>query len=193
MEKWTWLIVPVTMFVLFVLSQLSKREQEKQKQRLVAAPRREPSEQRAEDKRSDLQRFLDEVQVLRDRAEQKKKEAVPLWSPSERREPAVPELRQGSPVVPQPQRRNPALPQPQPQEVLEVIPVEDQGPAATARRAGALLAGHVGVKRSGSPAAREMLKLLGSPRSLATAWLLKEVFDRPLCMRLSERRGVSPP
>ena len=179
MQQWSWLIVPIIMFVLFVVSQLMRREEEKQRQRRLSQPRREPQPPRPEDDRSEMQRFLDEVQRMRERSEQKKQEATAPWSPPvQQPEPVVPVVR----VAPRPQpRRRAPTPPAQPQPVLEVLAVETESRVPTSKAS-------VGAvrRRGASPAARQMLSLLQSPQSLATAWLLKEVFDRPLCMR--ERR-----
>jgi|ERR1051326_5752073 hypothetical protein len=178
MNQWSWLIVPVTMFVLFVLSQLMKRDEQKQRQRRVEGPRREPA---PEDDRSEMQKFLDEVQRLRDRAEQKKKEAATPWSAPQRIEPEV------QTTAPQPrpvvrvasERRRPSVRITKPQPVLEVVAADDDEAAATVRKSEPVTM----ARPPASAAARQMLELLRSPQSLATAWILKEVFDRPLCMR----------
>src|SRR5438105_5091808 len=107
MHNWSWLIVPITMFVLFVISQLMKRDEEKQRRRPVVGPRREPAHEEAEDNRSDMQKFLDEVQRMRERNEQKKQETTAPWSVPVVAEPAPEPMYQASraPRRLQPQRR----------------------------------------------------------------------------------------
>lgn len=188
MPQWSWLIVPVTMFVLFLLSQILKRNEEKDRASRRPAPRPE----QPEDTRSDMQRFLDEVQRLRDQATRKREAAAPPWSPPPRPVPVVEEVRQPIRVTPRPvpQRRQPVVrPRPAP-EVLEVIAVDQESasraakPVVTAKAVTTVLAA---ARRPVAPIAVELLSLLSSPRSLATAVLLKEVLDRPLALR-SERR-----
>src|SRR5438132_8782567 len=94
MHQWSWLIVPITMFVLFVISQLMKRDEEKQRQRPVVGPRRKPADEDAEDNRSEMQKFLDEVQRMRERSEQKKQETTAPWSAPVIAEPATPPVYQ---------------------------------------------------------------------------------------------------
>jgi hypothetical protein len=182
-EKWTWLIVPVMMFVLFVLSQIMKRDEDKPRPRRQPQPRRDPAEpQQPQDQRGDLQRFLDEVQRLRERAEQKKQEASSPWAPPRPVQPVI------VPEAGQAQRRKPVVKAVKKEEVLEVVPVD----TATEQPARILIAAsreHARPARPVSPAAKQLLALLRSPSSLATAVLLKEVLDRPLCLR-NERRGM---
>src|SRR5262249_48223497 len=129
---------------------------------------------------NEMQKFLDEVARMRERAEQKKQEATAAWSPAvERPEPAV--AVRWTPARPQPRSR-PVVSIAEPQPMLEVLPVIE----AVERAPAAKISVAAEVRRGVSPAARQTLALLRSPQSLATAWLLKEVFDRPMCMH--ERR-----
>jgi hypothetical protein len=182
-QQWSWVIVPITMFVLFLLSQLAKRDEEKKRQARLSPQRRDVPAPAEDDQRTEMQRFLDEVRGMRDRAEQKKQEAQAPWSPPperiERVVPVVREVRRVEPK-PKPQRRRSVTP-PQEPAVLEVVALTENADDATVPRRQARAAT---IRNAAAPAIAEMFTLLRTPRSLATAWILKELLDRPMCMRL---------
>jgi hypothetical protein len=90
----------------------------------------------------------------------------------------------------QPQREKASARAAKREEVLEVVP-EDTAAERVPKSRAEFSRAHVSKPKPQSAAARQMLALLRSPSSLATAVLLKEVLDRPLCQRRGGR-GMMP-
>jgi hypothetical protein len=186
---WEVLIIPLIALGVWIIGTLFKSEDDKTKKGVVRRPLFPPQTGggrgggRTPGRRAvvtDLDRFLEETRRRREPEERRK---APLPS-------RVPEAR--PPLREQPTRRQepprPAtpviveeavvvLPAPRP-----VVPPQVAEPVASPPSARAKPSFPV-TSTPSSPIAQQVRSLLSKPQTAATAFVLREIFDRPLCKR----------
>ncbi len=197
MRNWHF-IIPIIAVAVWILSSLIKGNEEQVRR---PRPRPEPDEPPPDRPRrapSEIDRFLQEVQRRRkdkDGEERRK-------DPERRAEPVMAEIPRAIPVepilIPEPLRRasgrhGERASKRRSVEVPPVVVQEVPPPAALATSGSfwqppAQAAQPTAARAAGTPAqqtsaSRQLLALLRSPQSLGTAFLLREVLDRPLSMR----------
>lgn len=186
---WEILIIPLIAVGVYILSALFKSEDDKTKKGVGRRPPFSPQNGggrgggRAPGRRvvTDLDRFLEEARRRRE--------------PEERRKAPPPPSR--APVARPPLRERPTRPQEPPRLAAPVI-VKEEAVVLPAPRpvAPPPVAEPIAIPPSSretppppapptrsSPIAQQMRSLLSQPQTVATAFVLREIFDRPLCKR----------
>lgn len=181
---WEILIIPLLALVVWIFSTLVKSEDDKTKKVLG---RRGPVTGRQPGRRmgTDLDRFLEEARRRRKPEERRKAAPPPARVPPER-----PPVRE-RPSQPRetPIRTAPAIAQ---EEVSFALPVSQ--PVATQPVAEPVVAAPLAreqsvstpppaVATSSSPISQQVRSLLSKRQSAAAAFVLREIFDRPLSKR----------
>jgi len=191
--RWELVIIPLIAIGVWILSALLKSEEDKTKK---SAGRRPNASGRAPGRRvvTDLDRFLEEARRRREPEAHRKPPPLPRPEPAPR-----PPLRE-RPTRPQetPRVATPVivkeevavvLPTPRPIAQPPVAePVSTLSPPKLAevktRVRQALEAPPVPVLVTPvSPIVQQVRSLLSKPQTVATAFVLREIFDRPLCNR----------
>jgi hypothetical protein len=181
---WEW-VVPVIALVLWILNNLIRNADDKQARN--ARRRAEAEEaQPAEQSKSDVDQFLEEINRMRRRTEpprrQEPSEVVRAEEPPHPSEPARPVYVPTVVETPRPQRPRPRPAQkprtlvakPSGAEILDVIPVAV--PAAPYKPAAV-------PTRQPSPAVVQLRSMLRSPGTIQAAIILQEVLGPPRCRR----------
>ncbi len=174
---WEILIIPLIALGVWILGTLFKGEEERLKKnarRPGAPPRRTPRRPV-----TDLDRFLEEARLRRE-AEEKRKASPP------------PPLRHERPLRPREAPPRPARPTSRIEEtpvappvVAEAVVIAPRPQTATQPSPPAppplpfAAASEVRV----SPLLQQVRSLLSKPQTVGAAFVLREIFDRPLCMR----------
>ncbi len=171
--RWEILIIPLIALGVWIIGTLFKSEEEKIKK---GVGRRGNVSGRTPGRRlmTDLDRFLEEAR--RRRTPEERRKALP---PS-RVPPARPPLRERPP----PPR---ATPPPAPPMIVKegvnvTLPTPTVEPVATTPISHEVSLPSTPVMRP-SPIAQQVRSLLSNPQTAATAFVLHEIFDRPLCKR----------
>jgi hypothetical protein len=163
-------------------------------QSLFRSREEEPARKQPRSRRSDLDRFLEEIERRRRQTEERRGmepvSEVPTAVEPVRPRPSVSPPRPAPPV----HRPVPAtIPPPQVQPViLDVVPVREVQPSVTSPAPTAVpvpppVPIHA-IRTTRTPAVQPPVRaLLRSPQSLRTAFILREVFGPPLCRR--NKRG----
>jgi len=177
---WEVLIIPLIALGVWIIGTLSKSEDDKTKK---VIGRRGNVSGRPQGRRigTDLDRFLDEARRRRE-PEERRKAPPPTRAPTARpplrerptreKEPprlATPVIVKEEPLV--------ALPAPRPREQPPIAE-----PVASSRPDRDTPPPPAPVTRP-SPIAQQVRSLLSKPQTAATAFVLREIFDRPLCKR----------
>lgn len=206
-----WLIPLVVVFVV-ILSNLARIAQEEKKTNSRRRPGPAgPGDKPARPRRpqSDAERFLEEINRRRREASEQRKPVIVQRAPAPPRQvpkPArretpsaeaplarsapvrpvaaipvddtrMPSKRPASPKAPEPQRRQPT---PVLEEVVvaTVVPAPEPSGTVSAGAPAAVIA-----TKPETPTAVMLRQLLRDPQSIKTAFVLREVLDRPLCQR----------
>jgi hypothetical protein len=189
---WEILIIPLIALGVWILGTIFKGEEER-----ARGPNRPrgPGEGRTRRPVTDLDRFLEEARRRRDGEKRPPRTAVA------RPAPVIPEAQ--SVRVPRPPKaREVSLPEPtrraeQPATIIPfVLPVESPPPVepspapsleptTTVKHvtAGAPAALSPSRQQGASPILQQVRSLLNKPQTAGTAFVLREIFDRPLCQR----------
>ncbi|HEY7327904.1 MAG TPA: hypothetical protein VH592_09705 [Gemmataceae bacterium] len=190
---WEVLIIPLIALGVWIIGTLFKSEEEKTKK---PAGCRGNAAGRAPGRRvvTDLDRFLEEARRRREPEAQRKPPPLPTREPAPR-----PPLRE-RPSRPQetPRVSKPAIVKEESVVVLPVPrsttppPIAEPAPTPTTRKLGELRAGAQQSREvlpvltpatPTSPIVEQARSLLSKPQTAATAFVLREIFDRPLCKR----------
>jgi len=191
---WEILIIPLIALGVWILGTLFKGEDERLKKDVRRpgnfsgrAPARRPV--------TDLDRFLEEARLRREAEEKRKTPPAPPPRPPIARPPLgqrPPRQRETSPRPARPPIRIEEVPVaipttgpvatsvvpeavlvvPRPQPVAEMPSSPPSSPAPTTTR-----------DTRPSPILQQVRSLLSKPQTAGTAFVLREIFDRPLCMR----------
>ncbi|HTU19176.1 MAG TPA: hypothetical protein VMG10_14040 [Gemmataceae bacterium] len=180
---WEIAIIPLIALGVWIIGTLFKSEDEKLKK---GVGRRGNASSRAPGRRvgTDLDRFLEEARRRREPEERRKAPPSPARDPAPR-----PPLRE-RPSQPREMPRRPApliakeevvvaLPAPRP---VAPPPVAEPVASLALAREASLPPPPTSVTRP-APIPQQVLSLLSKPQSAATAFVLREIFDRPLCKR----------
>lgn len=180
---WEILIIPLIALVVWIVGTLFKSDDDKTKKGVAG---RGNVSGRAPGRRmtADLDRFLEEARRRREPEERRKAPPAPARAPAPR-----PPLRERPPQQREaPRRAAPAATQ---EEVLVALPVPrpvapppvaEPVAAVSPAREASLLSPPAPVARP-APIPQQVLSLLSKPQTAATAFVLREIFDRPLCKR----------
>jgi hypothetical protein len=190
---WEVLIIPLIALAVWIIGTLSKSEEDKTKKTIG---RRPTASGRAPGRRvvTDLDRFLEEARRRREPEERRKAPPPPSRTP-----PARPPLRE-----------RPTRPEETPRVATTVVVKEEPAVVLPAPRpfvqpplaepAPTLASPKLEERRVGTPQSRQaplepapvarppsiaqqVRSLLSKPQTAATAYVLREIFDRPLCKR----------
>jgi hypothetical protein len=191
---WEILIIPLIALGVWILGTLFKGEDERQKKD-VRRPGNFSGRPPARRPVTDLDRFLEEARLRREAEEKRKAPPAPpprppiarpplSQRPPRQREtsprPARPPIRIEEVPVAVPTSRPVAAPAvveavlavPRPQPVAEAPSSPPPSPVPTTTR-----------DTRPSPILQQVRSLLSKPQTAGTAFVLREIFDRPLCMR----------
>jgi hypothetical protein len=183
---WEILIIPLIALGVWIIGTLFKSEDEKAKKSVRSRgnlPGRAPGRRPV----TDLDRFLEEARRRREAEDRPKPAPAP---PSSRVPAPRPPLRERlSPPREAPRLSVPALPK---EEILDVLPVVRPTapptvaePVAVAPRAleSAKSSPTPTLSPRFAPVPQQVRSLLSKPQTAAAAFVLREIFDRPLCKR----------
>lgn len=181
---WEILIIPLIALVVWIVGTLAKSEDDRTKK---GVGRRGPVTGRQPGKRvvTDLDRFLEESRRRREPEERRKAAPpparVPAARPPVRERPSQPREtpRRAAPVIAQEEVVF-ALPSPQ---SVATPPVAEPVVAAPVAREQSVSTPPPAPRTSSSPISQQVRSLLSKPQSAATAFVLREIFDRPLSKR----------
>lgn len=193
---WEILVVPLIALGVWILGTLFKGEDDRTKRGAARRPGGAPGRGQARRPVTDLDRFLDEARRRREMEERRKKAPTPPPRPTESRPPlrerpaprptpprSVPSRQdvpdaisvpRPAPVPPPPPVREvvietiPVVPLPQP--VIEAAPPPPPAPAKVRQEIP-------------SPIAQQVRALLSKRQTAGAAFVLREILDRPRCMR----------
>jgi len=187
---WEILIIPLIALGVWIIGTLFKSEEDKIPK---GVGRRSPLSGRTPGRRlmTDLDRFLEETR--RRQPEEPRRAAPPIRVPSarpplrarppqprERPRPVTPAVVKEEAVVVLPAARPPGLPIAQPTPV-------SSSPQLEVGKAGTLVSREPPAPSAPTtrplPIAQQVCSLLRTPQAAATAFVLREIFDRPLCKR----------
>ena len=181
---WEILIIPLIALVVWIIGTLFKSEGDKTTK---GVGRRGPVSGRQPARRmvTDLDRFLEEARRRREPEERRKTAPpparVPVARPPVRERPSQPREtpRRAAPVMAQ-EEVLVALSVPQPSAAA---PIAEPVVAAPLARAESVSTPPPAVPTLSSPISQQVRSLLSKPQSAATAFVLREIFDRPLSKR----------
>lgn len=181
---WEILIIPLIALFVWIIGTLFKSEDDKTKK---GVGRRGNVSGRPPGRRpvTDLDRFLDEARRRREPEVPRKTAPPPPRAPvarptvRERPQPPREPLRRAAPVLVE-EEVVVALPAPRP---VEAVPVAELVAAESLPRQPSISVPPPAVAVRSSPISQQVRSLLRKPQTAATAFVLREVFDRPLCMR----------